>query len=347
MRFYFYTISGIVSALLGWSLSQIFLIDLPRIFSRKPLPFSPDFILLPIVAACLAVAMVVTEIFLSNPTRYKANRRVLPRYLWGAFGTGIIAGLVASAFTWVLYKTSVAAWIVRIVAWSLIGLFTGLGESVSWRFRSIEGGTSKANKRLWRGTLYGLGAGFAAAILIEILRLAIELEGYEGPIGFLILGLSLGLFLSFATSPTYQVALRAGEGFEAIDPTSGSSRQDRPRLKPPLRFVTGEHYDIIEEGLSIELPSTTSKPLVIGSNSDADIYIPKIPAPAATLTIKERNVSLLCLAERAVQVQARFLVEGSKSLTLRHNQILTFYHAGDQDKYYRFVFYDRFLDPEA
>ncbi|NJR73006.1 MAG: hypothetical protein HC773_03480 [Scytonema sp. CRU_2_7] len=97
MRFYFYAISGMVSALIAWSFSQIFLIDLREFFSSKSLPFNPDLILLPIVAASLVVAMVVTEIFLSNPTRYKANRRVLPPYLWAALGMGAVAGLLMAS----------------------------------------------------------------------------------------------------------------------------------------------------------------------------------------------------------------------------------------------------------
>lgn len=344
MRFYFYTISGIVSALLGWSLSQILLIDLG---SNKTL-LNPDFILLPIEAACLAVAMVVTEIFLSNPTRYKANRRVLPRYFWSALWTGIVAGLVASAITRVFYQTGAPAWSVRVVCWSLIGLLTGLGEGVSWRLRSIEGGTRKATQRIQRATLYGLGAGFVAAVLVEILRSLQKLGGYEDALGFLILGLCLGYGLSFATSPTYLVALRAGEGFEAVDPSFEDTNRPRPYLNNPnLQFVTGDYYEFIEEGLSIQLPSATTTPMIIGSSSEADIYIPNIPGKAASLTICDRNVTLTCLTDTAVQIQSRLLFQSAKPIPLRHNQILTFYHAHDDEKYYRFVFYDRFLDPQA
>ncbi|NJM73013.1 MAG: hypothetical protein HC862_24295 [Scytonema sp. RU_4_4] len=352
MRFYFYAISGMVSALIAWSFSQIFLIDLREFFSSKSLPFNPDLILLPIVAASLVVAMVVTEIFLSNPTRYKANRRVLPPYLWAALGMGAVAGLVASALTGVLYQTGVPAWSVRIISWSLIGFFTGLGEGVSWRLRSVEGKTRKAMQRLRKGALYGLEAGFLAAVGVEILRGVLELGGYEDPLGFLILGLALGLSLGFATSPTYQVALRAGEGFEAIDPSYDDTERIRPYLKnPDLRFVTLDDYKFIEEGLSIQLPAITKrqikKQILVGSSLDADIVIPDLPLEAASLEVNERNVTLSCLTEGAVQLQSKRLAVGGKLVTLRHNQILTLFHALDEDKYYRFVFYDRFLDPEA
>ena len=154
-RALFYTLSGIISAIFGWFLSQIFLVDLGQflinIFSwflstilsidldKNALSLNPDFILLPIVGACLAVAMVVTEIFLSNPTRYRANKRVLPRYLRGALLNGALTGLISAVLTSLLYMTGTPSIIVRIVAWSLVGLFTGLGERLSWKVRSIEG----------------------------------------------------------------------------------------------------------------------------------------------------------------------------------------------------------------
>lgn len=348
-RIYFYTLAGIVSALIGWNLSQLFLVDLITLFPQLSIPFNSDFLLLPVVAACFAVALVITEIFLSNPTRYKANRRVLPPFFWSALGTGAVAGLIASAFTWVLYNTGAPDWSVRAVAWSLVGLFIGSGEGVSWRFRSIEGSTSKATQRIWKATIFGLLAGLVAAVLVELLRKQISLGGYEDPVGFSILGLCLGLFLSFATSPTYLVALRAGAGFEAVDPKYGSSNNSLPRLNSlsDLRFVTADEYDVIEEGLSIQLPGKTEKPLIIGSTDDADIILPDIPAKAASLKVSQGNVMLRCETEGAVQIQQKRLVRGNKPITLRHNQILTFYHIGNEDKFYRFVFYDRFLDPEV
>jgi hypothetical protein len=342
MRFIFYTISGIVSALIGWSISQVFVIDLPQAVSIDSLPFHTELIVFPLVAASLAVAMVVTEIFLSNPTRWKANKRVLPRYFWPAVQIGLAAGLVAFMFFALLRYLSAPALIVRVVAWSLIGVFTGLGEGLSWRLRSIEGATRRANQRIQRSTLYGLGAGFVAAIVFEFLHK--PLGGYAGPVGFLILGLFLGLSLSVASSPAYQTALRAGEGFESV--YGGGNNGDRPRLSNSLRFVSRDDNPPIEEGLSIELPAANAR-LLIGSSADADIQIPNIYPETARLHISDRQVAIESLREGSVAIQAWRIPEGTRPQTLRHNQILTFYHAADDERYYRFVFYDRFLDPEA
>ncbi|MGB3204170.1 MAG: hypothetical protein WBB28_04215 [Crinalium sp.] len=349
MRFIFYSISGIVSALVAWNLSQILLLGSGESLGKGLLPFPdnvpPEVILFPVVAACLAIAMVTTEIFLSNPTRHKSNLRVLPPYFWAAMATGVVSGLLASALSWLLYQVNVPAPIIRIISWSIIGVFTGLGEGISWRFRTIEGATKRGIQRIGKSTLYGLGAGFFAALIVETIRKS--LGGYEDPVGFFILGLFLGSFLSFATSPTYQVALRAGEGFEAIDPKYPKDRSDRPRLNSPdINFVIGSQ-PFIEEGLSIQLPAVIPTAIIIGSDPDAHIYIPDIPWQAASLQTENRNITLCCLTEKAVQIQTRYLIEGSRNIPLRHNQILTFYHADDSSKYYRFVFYDRFLDPEA
>jgi hypothetical protein len=354
-RALFYTLSGIVSAIIGWFLSQILLIDLGQLFIKDALLFNPDFILLPVVGACLAVAMVVTEIFLSNPTRYRANRRVLPPYFWGALATGAVAGLISAVCTSLLYSTGTPSGIIRVAAWSLVGFFTGLGESLSWRLRSIEASSSQANQRIKKAILFGFGAGFGAAVLVEILRSGMQLGGYEDPAGFLVLGLMLGLSLSFATAPTYQVALRAGKGFEPPSSEAIVSTNSRPELRNNnLRFATRSSSSVIEEGLSIKLPSQTTSPIIIGSGDRVDIYIPKIPEECACLAVKNRQVTLTCWVHNKVQIKNLRMNQGDPK-TLIHNQIITFYHENENrqpneeedTKLYRVVFYDRFLDPQA
>jgi len=353
-RALFYTLAGIVSTIIGWFVSQLLLVDLAQFLNPDILLFNPDFILLPIVGACLAVAMVVTEIFLSNPTRYRANKRVLPPYFWGALATGAVAGLISAVCTLFLYRTGTPSGIVRIVAWSLVGFFTGLGESFSWRLRSIEAASFQANKRIQKAIFFGFGAGFGSAILVELFRDDMQLGGYEDPAGFLVLGLMLGLSLSFATAPTYQVALRAGKGFEPPPSETIVAINSQPQLNNHnLGFVTRSNSRFIEEGLSIKLPSqTTNRPIIIGSSDTADIYIPNIPEECACLEVKNRQVTLTCWVHKKVKIQNLSINQGGQQ-TLIHNQIITFYHENrkpneeEESKLYRFVFYDRFLDPQA
>ncbi|NER48977.1 MAG: hypothetical protein F6J92_20215, partial [Symploca sp. SIO1A3] len=79
---------------------------------------------------------------------------------------------------------------------------------------------------------------------------------------------------------------------------------------------------------------------------DSDIYIPHIPENCAVLNIRNGNVELRCRREESVQVQRKWVSEGRKVI-LRHNQMVTLYHKSDPDKFYRFIFYNRFLDPQA
>ncbi|MCL2939335.1 MAG: hypothetical protein MGU50_23805, partial [Trichodesmium sp. MAG_R02] len=65
MRIYFHTISGIFSAIIGWSLSQFFLLEIGKLLNQGKSDFDtiswpPDIIVLPIIAASIAVGMVAT-----------------------------------------------------------------------------------------------------------------------------------------------------------------------------------------------------------------------------------------------------------------------------------------------
>ncbi len=190
---------------------------------------------------------------------------------------------------------------------------------------------------------------------MEILTNSINLQGYEESLGFLILGLFIGCFISFASSPTYQFALRAGQGFEAVDPKFVSESSQLPKLNnPDISFIRNYHNDdekidktIIEEGFSIQIPLKQKNSITIGSDNNADIFLPEIPAIAATLLLDERDVRLKSNHDGAVQIQSRRISRSRRGITLRHNQIMTFFHNDDDSKFYRFVFYNRFLDPLA
>ncbi|MGK7958443.1 MAG: hypothetical protein AB4063_24775 [Crocosphaera sp.] len=360
MKIILYLIAGIVSCLIGWFVSQLFIIDLIKLAQEETLPFRPDFILLPILAPCLTVSMIVATIFLSNPIHGRANKRILPSYVKTAAGIGGLAGLMAAAITWILYQTTVSDGVVRVVAWSIMGTATGLAEGLSWYWLDKEAvGSSKkeTQNRIGKATLFGLLAGILAAVLVEFIRRIFELGGGEDPVGFIILGISLGLCINFAANPTYQIALRAGEGFETIDPkrqSKESSQKPKPRINHrDLKFAPAkfERRTTIEEGLSIRLPKTLKEPIIIGSREDAHIYLPGIPKETAELIIDRDGVRICPQFDNIVQIQGTKLSDGTEE-PLRHNQILTFYHQIDEDstedeKYYRFVFYDRFLEPRA
>lgn len=355
VRLVFFILGGIISALIGWNLSLLILDILKftlKTIAGSAIPFPSEFIFFPIVATCLSLTLVLTTIYLSNPTHPKANRRKRGNYLKLSLQTGLIAGAIAALLSVAIYQGKFPPESIRIVGWSSIGLGTGLAEGLCWRSLSTEGQKSTTIERPIASALFGFLAGLFAAISIEVLREPISLGGYEDALGFTLFGAGLGIALALSTTPTYQVALRAGRGFGYRQ--SGQPSNENPNEKKSFPEIRNRSLSIvyfpdekrIQEGLSIQLPRASSEPLIVGSDESADIFLPEIPAKAATLTLERKQWKLKCLFTEKVQIQRNLLSEDS-SETLYHNQILTFYYEKDKNRYYRFIFYDRFLDPEA
>jgi hypothetical protein len=363
IRASFYALCGIVSALLGWSIGQILWQEIGTyLMAYVPKGFNipPYMILLIIVTPCIASGMIIAEIFISSPTRYKANWRVLTRTsLKKVFLVGALIGLILGIFNWMLLQSNWSGGSVRIISWIIIGAFAGLAESISWSWRSIEGTGDRVKQRILQSTGFGAGSGLLAASFCEGVNQA--LGQYQEPFGFFLFGGLLGLSLCFAAKPSYQVALRAGTGFEATKKRTRKSsantqlqvRSNAPTqiLRPTLnnqslKYIPDNNYKHIEEGVSIQLPGKSKKLIIIGSGDTADIYIPHLPEECASLQVNSGTVIIRCLAEESVKIQQRFLPK-NKTTTLKHNQILTLYHENNEEKFYRFIFYNRLLDPQA
>jgi hypothetical protein len=360
MRSYLYILAGITSALIGWNIGQVFLTDLGL------LKQFPELILFPCIAVWLAVAMVFTEIFISSPTRPKLCWRIALLPISIAAGLGILAGLIAGGIAQIVLLPEIRfdTRILRIVCWLFIGASTGIAEGVTWRWHSIEAGDAK---RFWQrfqtSLIASVAASLAAALIFEILRqigaFPPAFKGVEDPIGFAILGMLLGFAFSRSTSPSYMAALRAGTGFEYTgenyDAQFGSSNIapaypaiDKQEAK--LKFVSDSESDKIEEGLSIQLPEKGV--IRIGSAPKANIQIPGLPLHVADLEMKAREAILKpnpksygSIAVNGDRLNSR------KDISLKHNYVITFYpkdeYTANEQKFYRFVYYNRFLDPQA
>ncbi len=361
MRIYLYILAGITSAIIGWNLGQFLLTDLGL------LQQFPEIVLFPCIAFSLAIGMVITEIFISNPTRPKLNLRIawLPVILAG--GLGILAGLIAGGISEILFlpQIRVPTPIVRTLGWLLIGSSIGLAEGWTWRWRSIEAGDRKRFHQRFRISVFGASAAsLVAAFLFESLRQLLgqfpkELSGVEDPIGFSILGMLLGFVFSISTSPSYMAALRAGTGFEytrriaddGYNSTATVLSNAYPRIQHPLlRFVSDSDTDHIEEGLSIQLP--VKGKVSIGSDPTANICIPGLPLHVADLELKPRETLLVPNQEyyKTIEVNEERL-NSRQSIRLKHNFVLTFYPKNEvanfEEGIYRFVYYNRFLDPQG
>ena len=375
MRIYLYVLSGITSALIGWSLGQFLLSDL------NWLQKFPELIMFPAVAISLAIGIVATDIFISNPTRLKRNLRTgcLPLIIAAFLGLliGVASGGIVQLFLQPELRAQLFAvpdFFVRIIGWVLIGGAVGLAEGFTWRWRSIEAGDKQ---RFWQRLLVSFTVSFftalAAALIFEWLRQQLgempeRLKAWEDLAGFSLLGGLLGLVLSFSTSPSHIVALRAGSGFEYVELLASSSSnsvgkiEDYPRilkvLKPELKFVSNHFADRIEEGLSIQLPARgkvrigSAKLQAKGEQKyGVHIYIPGLPLHVADLDLGARQTTLVPNMKffDRIEYQGDRLTD-STPIKLKHNDLIAFYadKGGYNDKeIFRFVYYNRFLDPQG
>lgn len=361
MRIYLYILAGLTSALIGWNLGQFFLTDI-RLFNEFP-----EITLFPCIAISLACGMVMNEIFISNPTRPKLSFRIAKTPLLIALSLGILAGLIAGGISQILFlpQIRVPTPIVRTISWLLIGSSVGLAEGLSWRWHSMEAGDPKRFWQRFRISVIGAStASLFAAVIFEIIRTTLggmpsEFKAIEDPLGFSILGLLLGLVFSITNSPSYLGALRAGTGFEYtgpnyedVDPQLQPVNKSFPYIdKSLLKFVNDSEAYEIEEGLSIQLPGTGK--IRIGSAANkSHIYIPGLPLHVADLILKNREVLLSPNPQyfSTIELNGQRL-SSRKDIRLKHNYVLTFHPANKnsnhENKTYRFIYYNRFLDPQA
>ncbi|MDJ0902161.1 MAG: hypothetical protein QNJ55_25500 [Xenococcus sp. MO_188.B8] len=367
MRIYLYLLAGITSALIGWNIGQFFIADI-GLFNQ-----APEIILFPCIAISLAIGMVINEIFISTPTRPKLSFRIIRIPIIIATGLGLIAGLIAGSISQVLFlpEIPVPAAIVRMLGWLLIGSSVGLAEGLTWWWHSMEAGDPKRFQRRFKTSISAAsGASLIAAFLFELIRILVQLisdggvsKGFralEDPLGFSLLGLLLGLAFSITNSPSYMAALRAGAGFEYEDKGNYFVDDDLPitdeddnypRIDQKLlKFVSNSEEDKIEEGLSIQLPPTGK--ITIGSGEDDQIYIPELPPQLATLMLEHRKTLLIPNSKfyRKIKVNG-YLLNSRKKILLKHNFVVAFHTSKkdefDEPKIYRFVYYNRFLDPQA
>ena len=353
MRQLLYILAGFLAGLIGVLVSHFILLTpiIDNILVKINLNYS-SLILFPITSSSIAVSMVLAEIFLNNPTRIKDNLEVLGEPTKKAILIGITSGLVAAILLiFVGETTTINASPFILIGWILVGATAGAADGFSWQFRTIEGGQkTRAITRLFVSITGGIFSGIIAFSLSQLLSSKFSsLSDMEIIIGFIILGIVLALVLSQASAASLCFALRAGAGFELDDRESNFSRIRNRQLRFNFKSPHAqEGYEKrIEEGISIELPNRGK--ITIGSSQDSHIYVSVLPPHCAEIIINDRQVAVKSLKRGYVIVDNKVLGV-NKIQQLKHNQILTF-RAVKQElsriKIVRFVFYDRFLDPQA
>lgn len=360
MRIYLYILAGITSALIGWNIGEFLFTDI-GLFETAQLK---EIIIFPCVAISLAIGMVSNEILLTTPTRIKLCWRRVKQAIPIALGLGLGLGLMAGILFEILFRLgNLPPLIVRSFSWVLVGIAVGLSEGLTWRWQSVEAGNKKRFQKRFIISLVGASiASLVGALVFEFIRLfgnlSIALRIIEEPIGFSLLGLSLGLTFSFTNSPSSVAALRAGTGFEYrdtfndLDPNATIGVNYPCIDKSFLQLIGLSEENRIEEGLSIQLPSQGK--IIIGSqnNKKAHIRLPEVPIHVAFLELVERKVILKPNPQAYFSITINEEKLGPReNRALKHNDVITFYTVKDKiindEKIYRFVYYNRFLDPQA
>lgn len=258
---------------------------------------------------------------------------------------------------------------------------TGTTRSNTTQYKSSTKKFSDFQIRLGITIAASLLAAFIASWLFEFLRnhpviisnptTLTSVKKFESPIGLMVLGAWLGIAFSVCTSPTYVASLRAGAGFEFRE----GKESERGHIRPPLKFVRETPKRVggklvpktnIEEGLTIQLLSRSlvgfvssllngtissrndvmNQGILIGSSKDCHIQLDEV-APEICTIINQGNSYIL---ERLNDNDsAKVAVNGkeissSEPQVIKHNTIITLY-ATNQKDFYRFVYYNRFLDP--
>lgn len=348
MRIYFYLLSGAISSLLAWLVSRLILDS----FSWLQ-PVDLIIIIIPLVTIFLVIGTVLSECLVANASRPKLvinlfNRDNLLQII-------IIESLVISLFISVLLQLLVFSFFEKTFFLPSVGLTIVLTRGFfTWRICEVVG----TRRKIFLKNLFFNS--FAILLGLAIFQLFGEqsnnIKTFNSLISFLLLGIVYSFILSFDNSPFYQPALRAGAGFEY----KGENYIDRdpPDLSdlnigtasirtPYLKFVhDSEEYEI-EEGTSISLLDV--RKIIIGSeyNNKADISLPGLPPSLASIRLKNCQARLVPVATeyRLIKINGERLVSAS-TILLDHNYELTF-DTQDGNKFYKFAFYNRFLDPAA
>ncbi len=163
LRLTFYIVTGIMTALLGWSWSHIVIYFLESIAEvpgwniLSQLRQWPQIVLIPLITVCLAVGMVLIEIFISNPTRPGLNLKIALKPLLLTIIIGLLVGIIVGGILEFVYHPSwgLGGKTVRVFTWWTIGITISFIESLAWKFHSMEAGDSRIRRMRQLTSLFG------------------------------------------------------------------------------------------------------------------------------------------------------------------------------------------------
>ena len=370
LRLILYFCAGMISALLGWFLSQLAFIllegisDLPVVGVISQVRQWEEIIVFPLVSVCLAVGMVFNELFITNPTRFSRNlKRSKKPLLFGAipigFGVGLVIAILLQLFYLPQFKLDEKP--IRVLGWLFLGGIVGLIEGLVWPFFSTSAGDKKRyRKRLRMSLFFAIIASSAAAIIFEVVRGSSNqvtdlFQQIEDPLGFCILGGLLGGALTFTTSPSFHTALRAGKGFEYTEYQQDTNAPPEPIdnyvpdqilkkgfnilwVKPDNQSVLIPFpKDRIKEGKTIKLGGSEPRKQN-GQPIGSDIYIEGLPLYIGHFLVTNEGTEFFPKKDMFHQFEIKGIsLTSAASVSVKHNDLIVF---ENNNQKYRFVYYD-------
>lgn len=220
----------------------------------------------------------------------------------------------------------------------------------------------------------------------NIQELPKHFKDWEDFLGFCILGAILGISFTITSSPSYMAALRAGAGFEFMGEELAEENTNFATIRTShLKFVSlsneeDDEESEIEEGLSIQLPGKGK--IIIGSpdNPMAHICLPGVELNMGYISIngQKSHFKPTLKGYKYIKINGEKITSAKHSIPLKHNTIFSLatsspsllesatsssdassrttqeigYENNEETdiqypEFYRFVYYNRFLDPQA
>jgi hypothetical protein len=172
MRIYFYAVLGGIGGLIGWQVSNLLGLSFgPNLYVSEALVGA-------LVGLCVGLSIGITEGAMTLNIVQAAKSGAVSGLL------GLVAGAVGLPLSEFFFQTIGGGIVGRALGWALFGMLIGLAEGVFGK------------SQIWKGMLGGFIGGAIGGLLLELVRGALQDPLAGKASGLVLLGASVGAFIS-------------------------------------------------------------------------------------------------------------------------------------------------------
>jgi hypothetical protein len=172
MRTYYYAILGAIGGLIGWQVSNL----LGLSFASSL--YLSETVVGALVGLSIGLLVGMTEGVMTLNLVQAAKSGLLSGIL------GMLAGAIGLPLSEAVFQTVGGGPFGRAIGWGFFGLMLGLAEGLVGR------------SQVWKGMLGGLIGGVLGGLLLENINRLLKASQFAKAVGLLLLGASVGLFIS-------------------------------------------------------------------------------------------------------------------------------------------------------